>query len=192
MRLLDLVGVGALPALPGIAAIVVPLLALIELRRVLRTLIAVGRRRQRRQVYRFEGDAPAHCFSEGGHVGGHLVDASSAGVGLVLDAQLVVGDRPSVLLELEDSAGRAHEVAAQVEVQSCREVDGRWLVGATIEEMDPASRMRLMEWCYVVCSHERLRGHKPAAAPDNQIVMPLDTPQGATPPARAAAPEPAA
>jgi hypothetical protein len=49
-------------------------------------------------------------------------------------------------------------------------------VGATIEEMDPASRMRLMEWCYVVCSHERLRGHRPAApAPETEvIVMPLD------------------
>jgi hypothetical protein len=38
--------------------------------------------------------------------------------------------------------------------------------------------MRLMEWCYVVCSHERLRGHRPAApapvAEDAAIVMPLD------------------
>ncbi len=34
-----------------------------------------------------------------------------------------------------------------------------------------------MEWCYVVCSHERLRGHRPAApAPASQetIVLPLD------------------
>jgi hypothetical protein len=36
--------------------------------------------------------------------------------------------------------------------------------------------MRLMEWCYVVCSHERLRGHRPAApAPESEtIVLPLD------------------
>ncbi len=143
---------------------IVPLLGLIELRRVLRTLLAVGRRQQRRQVYRFEGEAPAHCFAAGGHIGGHLVDASAAGVGLVLDAPVDVGERPAVLLELEEATGEAHEVAAQVEVRSCREADGRYLVGATIEEMDPASRMRLMEWCYVVCSHERLRGHRPAVA----------------------------
>jgi hypothetical protein len=60
-------------------------------------------------------------------------------------------------------------------VRSCREADGRYLVGATIEEMDSASRMHLMEWCYVVCSHERLRGHRPTApVPDVEpIVMPL-------------------
>jgi cellulose synthase (UDP-forming) len=174
LRLLDLAGVGPLPDLPGIAAVIVPLLGLIELRRVLRTLLAVGRRHQRRQVYRFEGEAPAHCFAAGGHVGGQLVDASAVGVGLVLDAPLSVGEQPAVLLELEDAGGDPHEVAAQVEVRSCREADGRYLVGATIEEMDSASRMRLMEWCYVVCSHERLRGHRPAVEVAREpIVMPL-------------------
>jgi cellulose synthase (UDP-forming) len=175
LRLLDLAGAGPLPDLPGIAAVVVPLLGLIELRRVLRTLLAVGRRQQRRQVYRFEGDAPAHCFSDHGHVSGRLVDASAVGVGLVLEAPLPDGARPAVLLELEDAAGEAHEVAAQLQVRSCREADGRWLIGATIEEIDPVSRMRLMEWCYVVCSHEQLRGHRPAvAAPGETIVLPLD------------------
>jgi cellulose synthase (UDP-forming) len=179
MRLLDLAGVGPLPDMPGIAAVVVPLLGLIELRRALRTLWAVGRRRQRRQVYRFEGDAPAHCFAAAGHIGGQLVDASAAGVGLVLDRPVPVGERPAVLLELDDAGGGAHEVAAQVEIRSCREADGRYLVGATIEEIDAASRMRLMEWCYVVCSHERLRGRRPAApAPVSRetIVMPLGAP----------------
>ena len=175
LRLLDLAGVGPLPDLPGIAAVIVPLLGLIELRRVLRTLLAVGRRQQRRQVYRFEGEAPAHCFAAGGHIGGHLVDASAAGVGLVLDAPVDLGERPAVLLELEEATGETHEVAAQVEVRSCREADGRYLIGAKLEEIDPASRMRLMEWCYVVCSHERLRGHRPAApATREAIVMPLD------------------
>jgi cellulose synthase (UDP-forming) len=175
LRLLDLAGVGPLPDMPGIAAVVVPLLGLIELRRVVRTLLAVGRRQQRRQIYRFEGEAPAHCFAAGGHIGGNLVDASAAGVGLVLDAPAKVGERPAVLLELEDAAGNAHEVAAQVEIRSCREADERYLIGATIEQIDPASRMRLMEWCYVVCSHERLRGHRPAApATREAIVMPLE------------------
>jgi glycosyl transferase family 2/PilZ domain-containing protein len=174
LRLLDLAGVGPLPDMPGIAAVVVPLLGLIELRRVLRTLLAVGRRHQRRQVYRFEGDAPAHCFIAGGHVGGRLIDASAAGVGLVLDAPVEIGERPAVLLELEDAGGEAHEIAAQIEVRSCREADGRWLVGAAIEEIDSSSRMRLMEWCYVVCSHERLRGHRPTTpASIESIVLPL-------------------
>jgi cellulose synthase/poly-beta-1,6-N-acetylglucosamine synthase-like glycosyltransferase len=175
LRLLDLAGVGPLPDLPGIAAVIVPLLGLIELRRVGRTLLAVGRRQQRRLIYRLEGDAPAQVFDEEGAVAGRLVDASASGVGLVLDAPLAVGSTPEVLLELSDAAGERHEIAAQVQVRSCREEDGRQLVGATIEEMDPASRMRLMEWCYVVCSHEQLRGEQPAAPERDReaIVVPL-------------------
>ena len=82
-----------------------------------------------------------------------------------------------MLLELADATGETHEVTAQVEVRSCREADGRFLVGATIVEIDPDSRLRLMEWCYVVCSHERLRGHRPAAPPlpeSEAIVVSLD------------------
>jgi hypothetical protein len=181
MRLLDLAGVGPLPDLPGIAAVIVPLLGLIELRRVLRTLFAVGRRQQRRLVYRFEGDAPAECYSEDGHIPGRLIDASAAGVGMVLDGPLPVGAKPALLLELQDAAGEPHEVAAQVEVRSCREAEGDYLVGATITEIDPAARMRLMEWCYVVCSHERLRGRRPTATTDGRdaIILPLPAPQAA-------------
>ena len=177
MRLLDLAGVGPLPDMPGIAAVIVPPLGLIELRRLLKTLFAVGRRRQRRLVYRFEGDAAAHCFSDDGHVPARLVDASASGVGLVAEAPLTIGERPVVLLELEDATGAGHEVAAQVEIRSVREADGSFLVGATIVEIDPDSRLRLMEWCYVVCSHERLRGHRPFAPPlpeAEAIVVSLD------------------
>jgi cellulose synthase (UDP-forming) len=178
MRLLDLAGVGPLPDLPGIAAVIVPALGLIELRRIARTLLSVGRHQQRRLVYRFAGDAPAHCYSGDGHVAGRLIDASAAGMGLVLDAPLDIGAKPAVLLELRDAAGEAHEVAAQVEVRSCREAEGRFLIGATITDIDPSSRMRLMEWCYVVCSHERLRGRRPAsrAGGHEAIVMPLPAP----------------
>jgi cellulose synthase (UDP-forming) len=177
MRLLDLAGIGPLPDMPGIAAVVVPLLGLFELRRLLKTIHAVGRRRQRRLVYRFEGDAEAHCFSDDGHVPARLVDASASGVGLVAEAPLPIGDRPAVLLQLADATGAVHEVNAQVEVRSCREVGGSFLVGATIAEIDPDSRLRLMEWCYVVCSHERLRGRRPFTPPTPEseaIVVSLD------------------
>ncbi|HYQ78148.1 MAG TPA: glycosyltransferase [Solirubrobacterales bacterium] len=176
MRLLDLAGVGPLPDLPGIAAIVVPLLGLYELRRLLATTMAVGRRRQRRLVYRFEGDAPAELYGPGAHTKARLVDASAAGLGMVADAAVPIGSTPAVLLTLTDAAGVEHEVAAKVEVRTCRESDGRFLVGATIVEIDPEARMRLMEWCYVVCSHERLRGHRPATPlPESEaIVVSLD------------------
>jgi cellulose synthase (UDP-forming) len=176
LRGLDLVGVGPLPDMPGIAAVIVPLLGVIELRRLLHTLLAVGRRQQRRLVYRFEGDAEAHCFTGDGHVPARLIDASASGLGLVAEAPLEIGAGPAVLLQLADAAGAVHEVSAKVEVRSCREADGHFLIGATIEEIDPDSRLRLMEWCYVVCSHERLRGRRPEApVPATEpIVVSLD------------------
>jgi Glycosyltransferase like family 2/PilZ domain len=172
MRLLDLAGVGPLPDLPGIAAVVVPLLGLYELRRLLATLTAVGRRRQRRLVYRFEGDAPANLYTPAAHTTARLVDASAAGLGLIASAPLDAGSEPAVLLTLTDAAGSQHEVAAKVEVRTCREVEGSFLIGATIREIDPEARLRLMEWCYVVCTHERLRGRRPAAPiPESEAIV---------------------
>jgi cellulose synthase (UDP-forming) len=189
LRLLDLAGAGPLPDMPGIAAAIVPLLGLIELRRLGKTLWTVGRRSQRRLVYRFEGDAEARCFSADGHVPARLVDASASGLGLVAEAPLEIGTRPAVLLNLADATGAAHEVIAEVEVRSCREADGRFLVGATIAQIDPGSRLRLMEWCYVVCSHERLRGHRPAAPlPESEaIVVSLEDYRASPAPAAGAA-----
>jgi cellulose synthase (UDP-forming) len=172
MRLLDLAGVGPLPDLPGIAAVVVPLLGLYELRRLLATLTAVGRRRQRRLVYRFEGDAPANLYTPAAHTTARLVDASAAGLGLVASAPLEAGSEPAVLLTLTDAAGSEHEVAAKVEVRTCREVEGSFLIGATIREIDPEARLWLMEWCYVVCTHQRLRGRRPAAPiPESEAIV---------------------
>jgi cellulose synthase (UDP-forming) len=190
LRLLDLVGVGPLPDLPGIAAFVVPLLGLFELRRLLKTTLAVGRRRQRRLVYRFEGDAEASVYSPTAHTPARLVDASAAGLGLVAAAQVEVGSQPAVLLTLTDAAGERHEVAAKVEVRTCREAEGQFLVGATILEIDPEARLQLMEWCYVVCSHERLRGHQPAAPlPESEaIIVSLDDYRDAPVPARPSIP----
>ena len=164
MRMLDLAGVGPLPDMPGIAAWIVVALGLIELRRLLKTSWTVGRRRQRRLVYRFEGDAEAACYSSSGRTPARLLDASATGLGLVAAAPLEVGTQPAVMLKLHDAAGAPREVAAQIEIRSCREQDGEFQVGATIVAIDPEARLALMEWCYVVCSHEHLRGHRPSDA----------------------------
>jgi cellulose synthase (UDP-forming) len=178
LRLMDLFGPGPLPDLPGIAAVIVPLLGLVELRRVMRTLVLAGGRRQRRLVYRFEGDAPANTFVGGEAVVGRIVDASASGLGLVMDSPLPVGARPLLHMRLGDATGAVHDVAARIEVRSSRPSDGRHLVGASIVGIDPDARMRLMEWCYVVCSHERLRGRKPGEAEPQldapRIVVPAD------------------
>ncbi len=177
VRGIDLVGPALIPSLPGVAALIVPLLALVELRRILRTLVLASARRQRRLVYRFEGvDAPAHTFAGSRPVLGRVVDASASGLGLVFDAPLTVGSRPVVQLRLPDATGAEHDVPVRVEVRSCRAAGDDHLIGASIVSIDPTARLRLMEWCYVVCSHERLRGHRPSSAPalPEPIVVPLD------------------
>jgi len=193
VRAVDIFGPPLIPSLPGIAVVVVPLLGLIELRRVLRTLLLAGGRRQRRLVYRFEGvDAPAHTFVGIRPVLGRVVDASASGVGLVMDAPLEIGSRPLVQLRLPDASGAEHDVPVRVEVRSSRRSDGSHLIGASIVAIDPTARLRLMEWCYVVCSHERLRGHRPSADRSTlpeQIVVPID--DSAVPVNVFATPEPA-
>ncbi|HEX2071061.1 MAG TPA: glycosyltransferase family 2 protein [Thermoleophilaceae bacterium] len=196
VRAVDLFGPALIPSLPGIAAVIVPLLGLIELRRVLRTLVLAGARRQRRLVYRFEGvDAPAYAFAGSRPVLGRVVDASASGLGLVMDGSLKVGSRPLVRLRLPDAAGVEHDVPLRVEVRSSRSAGDSAVIGASIVSIDPEARLRLMEWCYVVCSHERLRGHRPAASADAlpaPIVVSFDDADTAPVRVFASEPEPAA
>jgi cellulose synthase (UDP-forming) len=195
VRAVDLFGPPLIPSLPGIAAVIVPLLALVELRRILRTLLLAGARRQRRLVYRFEGvDAPAHTFVGTRPVLGRVVDASASGIGLVMDGPLEIGSRPLVQLRLPDATGTEHDVPVRVEVRSSRRSGDRQLIGASIVAIDPTARLRLMEWCYVVCSHERLRGHRPSAdrpALPEPILVPIDEAPATPVNVFAAEPEPA-
>jgi hypothetical protein len=66
---------------------------------------------------------------------------------------------------------------------------GSFLVGATIVDIDPDSRLRLMEWCYVVCSHERLRGHRLFALPLPEAEAIVDLPRPLPRKQRAGPPE---
>jgi cellulose synthase (UDP-forming) len=174
MRVLDLWGVGPLPDLPPVAEVIIPLLALVELRRILRTLVLVAGRRQRRLVYRFEGDAPALCLSSGGSIPGRLLDANAQGLGLLVTAPLEVGARVPLQLRLEDSEGESRDVHVVTEVRSCRPSTDGFLLGARIVELEPEARVALMEWCYVVCSHQEVRGTRPAerAAPAAELPKP--------------------
>jgi hypothetical protein len=197
VRFVDIFGPALIPSLPGIAAVIVPLLALIELRRIMRTLVLAGGRRQRRLVYRFEGvDAPAHTLVGARPVLGRVVDASASGLGLAMDAPLAVGSRPLVQLRLPDATGAERDVPVRVEVRSSRLAGDEHLIGASIVSIDPTARLRLMEWCYVVCSHERLRGHRPSAAAlraaPAPFVLPVDETDASTTPAQVFAAEPAA
>jgi cellulose synthase (UDP-forming) len=172
MRVLDLWGVGPLPDLPPLADVVLPLLALIELRRILRTLVLVAGRRQRRLIYRFEGDAPALCLTPGGSIPGRLLDANAAGLGLRTSAPIDVGAQVPIRLQLEDSEGVVRDAHVVAEVCSCRQDEEGFVLGTRIVELEPVARVALMEWCYVVCSHQEVRGTRPGA----HAVRPSDAP----------------
>ena len=177
MRVLDLFGVGPLPDLPPIAEAVIPLLALVELRRILRTLVLVSGRRQRRLIYRFEGDAPALCLAPSGSVPGRLLDANATGLGLVVTAPLEIGAQVPIRLQLEDSEGDPRDVHVVTEVRSCRPGSNGYVVGARIVELEPPARVALMEWCYVVCSHQEVRGTRPGEWTAEPAALPFAPPR---------------
>jgi cellulose synthase (UDP-forming) len=175
----DAGGPGFLPRLPGIALWVVPLVGLVELRRVLRTLVLVAHRRQRRIEYRMSLDAPAVLVASAATADGSAPqpllgragDISPSGVGLRLPAPLEPGAALATTIRLPGIDGATHAVKLGLRIQSCRAQGEQWIVGARIASADPEARRRLVEYCYVVYQAERLR-----AADDAPVPLPRPVP----------------
>ncbi len=176
-RVLDEAGYGVLPDIHGIAIWVIPALGLLELRRVVRTLVMVGRRRQRRSEYRMPLDAGAAATTaDGKTVIGRARDLSPSGLGLELPVRLAPGATASATVQLPGIDGAVEPVLLAVEVQSCRPAGEGWLIGCRIAGCDAAAERRIVEYCYVVCQGDRLRGSEPLALPE-----PAEVPLPATP-----------
>lgn len=79
---------GLVPRLPGFAIYLVTILAIFEVRRLIRSLVLISKRRQHRSAYRL--DTPMHfaCigystdFESEGYVIGHTQDFSQIGIGI--------------------------------------------------------------------------------------------------------------
>ena len=166
VRILDEAGVPLVPNLPGIAFWIVPLLGLFELRRVVRTLALVSRRRQRRIEYRMPLDAPVVTTDRDGVATvGWTRDLCPSGLGLELPAALEPGTVMTATVPLPTLSGEPENVALDVVVQSCRPHGSSWVTGTRIVDSDDASARRVVEYCYVVCQGERLRGGAEVALP---------------------------
>ncbi|MEZ5117149.1 MAG: cellulose synthase catalytic subunit [Candidatus Nanopelagicales bacterium] len=170
-----------LPTLPGLALWLVPLLGVIELRRVLRTFYLVGLRRQRRREFRFPTRVPAVLDLADGNVRhGSTLDLSGGGVRLLVDGPAALGGAGELTLLLDRApvpGDRAQHVEAPgpdvvrigMEVLGCRPAhvgDGeepRWTVQAMFSRDDADALDAVTDWCYVRTSFERLRGARPAA-----------------------------
>jgi cellulose synthase (UDP-forming) len=165
-RILDEAGVGFLPNLHGIALWVIPALGIVELRRVVRTLALVARRRQRRSEYRMPLDAPMVAIGEDQTpIVGRARDLSPSGLGLELSAPLRPGTAATATVQLPGLSGEVHPVALRLEVQSCRPRGDEWAIGARIAGCSDEVERRIVEYCYVVCQGNRLRGAEPLALP---------------------------
>jgi cellulose synthase (UDP-forming) len=173
LRIAEDAGAGVLPAMHGFAAWFVPLLGLVELRRVARTLILVGRRRQLRGEYRTRLTAAAVIVPSEGIADeqpsliGRMCDITPGGVGFELSHPLAPGSRASLTVQLPEVSGEATATRLEVMVRSCTEHEGDWRIGAAILDCEESDRRRVLAYCNVVWPYWRLRGELEAAPPSS-------------------------
>jgi hypothetical protein len=164
LRIAQDAGAGVLPAMHGFAAWFVPLLGAVELRRVTRTLVLVGRRRQLRGEYRTQLTAaavivPSHDLAhEGPSLLGRMCDITTGGVGFELSRPLPIGTVASLTVQLPDVAGEPVATHLEVAVRSCLAHEEDWRIGAAIVDCKESDRRRVLAYCNVVWPYWRLRG----------------------------------
>lgn len=158
-------GAPVLPGMKGFAAWFVPLLGLVELRRVSRTLAFVARRRQLRGEYRTELTAAAVILLGEGlaeetepSLLGRMCDITTSGVGFELSRPLPLGAGASLNVQLPGPSGEAAPVRLKIEVRSCRAAAEEWRIGAEIVGCSEEDRRRVIAYCNVVWPYWRLRG----------------------------------
>ncbi len=152
---------GLIPHLHGIATWVVPLLAVFELRRLLRTLTLVATRRQLRTEYRVPLDASlALTTSTDGDTPmvGRAHDITPFGLRLGLPGRIEPGTIVNVIVPLPTLESERDNISLQLEVVSCSPAPIGWIAGARMIDCDTASRRRVLEYCYIVAPGRRIRG----------------------------------
>lgn len=181
VRVLDDAGVPLVRNLPGISSWIVPLLALVELRRLLRTLAIVSRRRQRRVEYRMPIDAPvATSTREGEPLFGWTRDLCPSGIGLELGAPVAPGTLLNATFALPVLAGSPRPIDLALVAQTCRPLPlgTSWAIGTRIVGQDEATARRVIEYCYVICQVDRLRSGRQLALPAPGLVEAPELPVG--------------
>jgi cellulose synthase (UDP-forming) len=164
LRVAEDLGVGPLSPMQGFAAWFVPVLGAVELRRVGRTLIQVGRRRQLRGEYRTPLAAasvlvPAEEIADGDpSLLARMCDMTTTGVGFELSRPLPVGARASLTVQLPGVGAEPTPTRMEVEIRSCLAHKGDWRIGATIVDCEENDRRGVLAYCNVVWPYMRLRG----------------------------------
>ena len=171
LRIANDAGAGLLPEMHGFATWFVPLLGVIELRRVLRTLTLVARRHQLRSEYRTPVTAAAVVVPKDDHSDPNtsllagMCDITLSGVGFELSRPLALGAAASLAVHLPSVVDEPSPVRLEIVVRACRENGHSWRIGAAIVGCEEHDRRRVLEYCSVIWPFRRVRGeHVPAAA----------------------------
>ena len=175
VRILDETAIDVVPDLAGLALWVVPIIGVVELRRVLRTLALVARRRQLRTEYRMPIEAPVVLALPKGTTPmiGTVRDISPAGIGLELPAPVPEHALAGATIAIPTIAGDTEQIRLELQIESCRPRGDGWFGGATIAGASAQHHRRLVEYCYVVNSWNRLRETVPVALPEPAPITPL-------------------
>ncbi len=165
LRIAEDLGLGFLPPMHRFAAWFVPLLGVIELRRMLRTMCLVVGHRQLRTEYRAPLEVSALVelqVPERTPLLGRVHDITPSGIGFELAKSLPEGTAAKLSLQLP--AVRDCDVTPielNVEVRSCAAVGESWRVGASIVGCSEEDRRRIVEYCFVIWPYRRLHGQPP-------------------------------
>jgi cellulose synthase (UDP-forming) len=174
-RIVDDAGVNILPRMHGMALWVVPLVATVEFRRVMRTLAIVGRRHQVRSEYRVPLEAPVAfsvASSSGTSMVGHVCDISPSGLRMLLPEHVEPKTTARAMVRLPSVSGDPERVQLDMNVMSCRETADGWSAGARVCGVTDADQRRLLEYCYVTAATARLRGTESLAQPSRIAMLP--------------------
>lgn len=103
----------------------------------------VLRRHHRRQVYRFQVDAPASVTAGGESAIARVRDVSAVGLGWESPLRLRQGQQATVRFRAGERT-----ISADVEVQTCFSREGTYRYGARFASLDGTARHDLILWLY--------------------------------------------
>jgi cellulose synthase (UDP-forming) len=169
------VPLGFIHPVHGFAAWFVPVLGVLELRRLLRTIALVAGHRQLRLAYRTPLSASLTVAldrqADGRVLLGRAQDLTLSGIGLELSEPIEPGMTAKISVALPTIDGHdAVPVELDVQVRSCRQHEEHWRVGTEIVNCDPSARRRIVEYCHIVWPYERLRSRRLIASPEASLV----------------------
>jgi cellulose synthase (UDP-forming) len=160
---------GFLAPVPPFAMVVITLFGLLDVAIVARFAIRLWFRRQVRQLWRFPVRIPATVDG----TPAICLDLHQRGAAVAVDGSIAARDSFAIGLELTTSEGRRSIARGQLTPTSRRPLpDGSVRIGGPVAWDDRASRLAVIERCYVVEPYGARRGFLQRRAPRFNVTLP--------------------